>query len=359
MRKARGAATVEMALSLIVLIPLFLYALFLSDLLRYYLDQQEAVLSTPWDFTVQSYSASKNTSTNTESSIQWTVQHQARLMFCDHESGFDSYNQEKDCNGLEHHVALVAHVCWKNPKAKEVSCEGPDARVGVLRDRLYAAHDEKFMKLNGMYQCSGFEVVQNYLLPEKFLQKFSKVDSLVNHRWHTGEKNIHENAEAGTGWRQGDTYDENAKYDTYFLEEQRMAILAGPGALDTPQEVTRFQIAPRGDSTAIHARMRFLFENSASYEPFTSAVANFRMYSDQLLLRTQTDDPTKPRLFIRPFPPLSNGHGSQTPERSMMEESGRQDYAFSPWNDGEFDAHRKTYERRGEQYMGCPAGGCQ
>ncbi|HEY0093945.1 MAG TPA: hypothetical protein VGB96_06455, partial [Archangium sp.] len=55
-RVARGAAAVEMALSMLVFVPIFLYALFLDDLLRYSLDAQEAALSTVWDFTVQDYS---------------------------------------------------------------------------------------------------------------------------------------------------------------------------------------------------------------------------------------------------------------------------------------------------------------
>ncbi|NTX57583.1 hypothetical protein HR086_40425, partial [Myxococcus sp. CA039A] len=54
-RAARGAAAVETALCMLVIIPVFMYALFLDDLLRHTLDSQETALSTVWDYAVQDY----------------------------------------------------------------------------------------------------------------------------------------------------------------------------------------------------------------------------------------------------------------------------------------------------------------
>ena len=49
-RTPRGSAAVELAALMITLVPLAMYTLYLEDLLFYHLDQQETVVSTPWDF---------------------------------------------------------------------------------------------------------------------------------------------------------------------------------------------------------------------------------------------------------------------------------------------------------------------
>ena len=48
-RRPAGAAVVELAISMIVVVPVILYTLFLNDLLIYNLDWQEAVVTPAWD----------------------------------------------------------------------------------------------------------------------------------------------------------------------------------------------------------------------------------------------------------------------------------------------------------------------
>ena len=54
-RAPRGQAAVELAVSLIIIMPLVFYSLFLADLTAYRLDQSEAVYSTSWDFMMHNY----------------------------------------------------------------------------------------------------------------------------------------------------------------------------------------------------------------------------------------------------------------------------------------------------------------
>ena len=88
LRLRRGQATVELAVTTIVFVPLCLYVLFLDDLLRYKLDLAEAVFSSSWDYTSIPYDKG---APDLSSADEFT--------YCDHTSAYDSYTQQ-DCDAI-------------------------------------------------------------------------------------------------------------------------------------------------------------------------------------------------------------------------------------------------------------------
>ena len=343
-RAPRGAASVEMALCMLVIIPVFLYALFLDDLLRYSLDVQEATVSTMWDYTVQDYAAVQRKARFNP----WNVQHYARLMFCDHESGKNRYDditaggKFKDCAEEDHHqgTALTAHVCWINGDAKQVTCEGPDASVGDLgADGLHAGYATDFNH-GGLIQCSARAVVENYLLPKQFLPEFSdgkeKVD-LSKERWRGS--GYHENAEKGD------------KTTAYFIKEQRMAILVDTWALTRPADVR-----PGEKKGELYERVERVYSSrqNPGYAQMERGAMNFFSRARNSLLNpsyvppTGGDDPRTPNLSIKP-----HLRGMETPSERIRQENSNSYYFNTEWRDWDQDRNRKTYQKRGEHYLGC------
>ncbi|RYZ38164.1 MAG: hypothetical protein EOO71_25160 [Myxococcaceae bacterium] len=338
--RSRGAASVEMALSMIVLIPIFLYALFLDDLLRYSLDAQEGALSTVWDFTVQDY---------TKAPTQ--VERFARLTFCDHESGIDRTNaiggdgSYLDCSDTDHHKSLVAHVCWMNDNAKQVTCTEGDKNAGSSIDPTHRGFQGEFTT-GGLVRCSARAVVENYMLPEQFLPQFSK-EKLVKKNW--GKDNVgavHENSQAGvegTGRTDG---------NAYFLKEQKMAILTDTWALTQEADTE-----PGDKSGEIYDRVNFTYRRAPRYGIMAGDYATFSQKITQDLLSplalAMGDSPLTPNVGIKP-------HTGSTPTPSIeISQEGRGGssarYFTTEWRDWDSNKSMGIYQSgdRGDWYMGC------
>jgi hypothetical protein len=335
----RGAASVEMALCMLVIVPVFLYALFLDDLLRYSLDAQETALSTVWDFTVQNYTRPLPTSSSRPpTGGSSTVQKHARLMFCDHESGKDQYSS-KDCDDQGHHTALAAHVCWLNQDARQVTCDSPDGSAASIgAGPLHSRYQEAFTN-GGLIRCSARAVVENYLLPRKFLSEFSddkEVVDLTKEKW-SGD--IHANSIEGT------------TTNAYFLKEQRLAILTDTWALTKPAD-----IRPGKKQGELHDRVANVYSNrtnigylemEAGLLLFSSRAGGSLISQHYLPLAAKGDDPRQPNIAIKPH--LS---GMQTPSERIKQENRQSYYFNTEWRDWDQDLNRKTYEKRGPNYMG-------
>ncbi len=369
LRHPRGAAAVEMAICMLVIVPVFLYALFLDDLLRYSLDAQETALSTVWDFTVQDYSRSLPLAGGSNPPGGRTaVQNQARLMFCDHESGIDSYQRRsyardngesvsryRDCEETNHHQALAAHVCWLNEDAKQVTCEEADRSASQLGDALHSSFQGEFTR-GGIIRCSARAVVENYLLPKRFLQEFSKKE-FTKSQWQGTGQAIHDNS------REGD--DSNA----YFLAEQSLAILTDTWALTTPANVRpddRYSPPAQGGRSPapsssepernLHSQIRHVYKRVESYRDlehntrvfFSQAESGHVLSPDA----KEQDDPREPRLAIAPV------KGGEPVER-IQQAKGAATYFNTEWHDWDKDSYRQAHERRGAGYLGCKLGeGC-
>ncbi|ADO76149.1 hypothetical protein [Stigmatella aurantiaca] len=338
-RNQRGAASVEAALSMIIIIPTFMYALFLDDLLRYAADVQETVTSTPWDLTNQDYAHSDEGGTGQDGTSGGlaSVQHNARLLYCDHESSGDSYDHAQDCDAENHHNALSGHVCWLNDGAEQVTCDAVDKSVGDFSDSDFGRYKGKF-STGGLYRCHAQAIVENYLMPKTFLQQFSQVEQLSKENWK-GKGSIHGNAQSGT--------DDTA----YYLDKQFFAIVTDPMALNYAAGGGDLAVKPGTYSGDVYDRAESVYANNAAAKNVFQEYRTFKQSLKGELLGTIGDeDGSQPNVSLP-----SGGEVTQ----SITEDKGSTDYFATPWEDGAGSQHQKTGEARGNHYMGCKeAAGC-
>jgi len=190
-QRARGAAAVEMAITMVLLIPLIFFALFLEDFVFYKLEGQEPVIAAAWDHITPDYMRSNPD----DGSMN-------RLKYCDHTAAYDSYERDFECDGagggasggpsqqitgatpdLGHHHATGAHACWIGG-GQQVRC---DVSKGVDATMLPAA--KPFMMFfatnwnrGGIATCSAQLNVFNWIIP----QNISKEGGWL---WSKGNKN--------------------------------------------------------------------------------------------------------------------------------------------------------------------------
>ncbi len=331
-----GAAAVEMALSLIVLVPLMFYTLFLDDLLRFRLDAQEAALSTVWDTVNLDYSQAPKIGSSEDDKEGDKVGKMARLQFCDHTSAYDSFDEAYDCEGDRHHVAVSAHVCWMVGEAKQVSCWGPDKSVGTASDSTASGFGGQFTK-GGMITCSARAAVLNYLLPQHFLQEFERGVEVTDKDKFKGS--VHSNA--------GTANSQNA----FLFGTERLAILTDTWALlDVPD------LAPTSNNGQkkgpIYDRVANIYQGNPMYGLFAADATSFisQGYSDMLMpgLQFIADNPLTPNVSI-----AAGTDSSPPPPISIRQSSGTGSYYATPWLDWDQNRPQSTWNARGKYYMGC------
>ncbi|MFP2928676.1 hypothetical protein ACLESO_26465 [Pyxidicoccus sp. 3LG] len=328
-------------MSMIVFVPVFLYALFLDDLQRHAMEVQETVISTVWDFTGQNYMPSDEGAPDGSASIVGRVQNPARLTYCDHEAGLDSFDlsaPECEEENTAHHEALAGHVCWLHPGGKQVTCEGPRRNVGALPEATYSLYGEEHQRLGGMFVCSARAGVNNYLLPQFFLKEFSREPSLSKKNWrHDPAGNIHDKAKA------------SGEDTAYYLPVQYAAILTDSWAL-TPGTF----VNPDWSKGPFHSRMRTVFERNPAFASYRRSAEQFQtgLVQQRLLQRGAGDSLTVPHLAYTPVGERQ-GTGSAEPTTEVNQGDRTSPYFSTPWRDWERDGHAKTYEARGAYYLGC------
>lgn len=150
----RGAAAVEMAVTMIVLLPLLFYTLFLEDLLAYHLNWQEAIVTSPWDALPIDYAKKDSAAT--------MAMRYNRVAYCDHTSAHDSFVAATDCDDDKHHKAMTAHQCWMG-EGKQVTC-GREADVGADVQSDFA--DE--FGAGGLVHCTARLNVSNWFIINRF-----------------------------------------------------------------------------------------------------------------------------------------------------------------------------------------------
>jgi hypothetical protein len=343
-RAARGAAAVETALSLLVLIPVFLYALFLDDMLRHVLDAQEAALSTIWDFTVQDYAKEP---TNGEPFDGYSnVAGYARFMYCDHESGSDSFDTgvkprecSDDIDSEDHHQEVVAHACWLIPGAQQIQCTLNDEQVGAYGVSLHQSYMDEFGR-GGLVRCSARIGVQNYLLQRSVFAEFTRV-GLAKDKQERSD-GIHNNATSG--------HDGNA----YLLPREQLSIVTDTWALTRPNA----DIRPGSKEGQFFDRVAHVYTNQdnqgyTQMQRDAERVVREGVQNQQLAQGLQLsdstpsgDDPRQPSIGISPQT------GSEPEER--IEQKGRQQgYFNNEWRDWGSNNNERTYQARGNWYLGC------
>lgn len=191
-RRRRGGATVELALTMIVVVPLVAYAIFLDNYTLYFLDWQESIVSSPWDYTTHDY---------TKPMDPGTIQHVIRLEFCDHSTAYSSWDANYDCSENTHHAgALGAHQCWLATGGEQVTCSKDDS-IGKNIEYIFGNAFNK----GGLISCTSKLGVQNYFMMQKFFHWWAKKD-VTDHEKQTGS-DIHGNAQGSASanvWVFGD-----------------------------------------------------------------------------------------------------------------------------------------------------------
>ncbi len=349
-RAARGAAAVELALSMLVIIPVFLYTLFLDDLLRYALEGQEAALATVWDYTVLDYGSPPKKGEDQSRFVGFGLtQGFARQMYCDHESGIDSFDsgEARECaDTLEseaHHQAVSAHACWLNPGAQQVQCELRDD-VGQYSVEQHDDYKQRFGR-GGLIRCSSRLGVQNYLLQRKVFAQFSKVD-LAREKQERGS-GIHSNAQQGT-YQEGSG---GVEGNVYLLPQEQMSILTDTWALTRQVDIRPGTTGSAGGapSSDVAGTPDDLYERVLHQYEHQDNPGFRQMEQDAVdFVEEAVNDPRKPSIGMSP-----HREGANAPEETITQQGSRRRYFNSEWKDWDQDRNEQSYNERGNWYMGC------
>ncbi len=177
-REEQGGAAVELAILMLIIVPVLLYTLMINDLMRHRLDLQEAVTTSAWDYTTLNYNG---LSTNQVKTANQTLQ----AIWCDHSGVIDGDDPQADCdssNGDDtYHKGQVvaAHGCWKASDAQIVSCNiETNFRQNALNptgiDIIF--NRARSFQTGGRVVCNASLAVYNNLIPKEFLTQWSEVD---------------------------------------------------------------------------------------------------------------------------------------------------------------------------------------
>lgn len=253
-RKPRGGAVVETAVLMIALIPLIMYTFYLSDLLFYHLDQDEAVYSSSWDFLSFDYrhigekdvyvADPQPNQMVPGTTIPGWVTRSNRWTYGDHTSAYNTYKDWGwDLNQSDHHQALAAHECWlanKNAgvqdKAEEVTCMSVRKAGGVVDwgnpDGTMAL---TFGAISGtVYACRARIGVENYFLPTKFLnfgKKNKAGDVGLTPDLDSGAMKRYVQP-TGSGSSRNTTITDNAANDAFMFPVGSFRVMHDPWALN-------------------------------------------------------------------------------------------------------------------------------
>lgn len=226
-RRTRGGAMVEFVLLNIVLIPLFLYAIFLMDAAYLKLDLQETVVSGVWDFSQRNSEppgfggmgpgAPKSHQENNDNEVQASAK-AVRVAYADHTSAFDDgaennqsseYGQQSYLTGngdgsaapsiqghQKHHTGFGAHYSFRFENGPDTQFEcALSSDTGWNPDPNFQGFGSSGYTAGGEVKCEATGFIYNYIIPETFLQEFSKVkmaDKQLKHRKNNTGKGAHE-----------------------------------------------------------------------------------------------------------------------------------------------------------------------
>lgn len=252
-RIRRGAATVEMAIAAVILVPTIMYTIFLEDLLNFKLEQYETISSPAWDYLSIDYNAP---------TTKGNIDGYARLTYCDHTSLYNSYDQPFEC-GDNHHNGTVtaAHQCWIVAGAKQVYCStSKDDYLGSSGSLLGLSTFNSQYNEGGVFNCNARLGVMNFFLPNKFFTWSEKRNAgdksyqvTTKNRYKSGDDNrqnddAHGNAASGTGV-------DSAGSGDIILAQQNFSVLHDPWATNYPPNTD-------GDNSQgkFHDRMKVYYD---------------------------------------------------------------------------------------------------
>lgn len=266
----RGAAAIETAITMVVLVPLTFYALFIQDFLSYKLEGQEPTVVAPWDFVTPDYMRNN----------AFGITGMNRLKYCDHTAAYDSYNRDFDCDNIGgalggvapdssvtgsspanmgHHHATGAHQCWLGG-GQQITCT-INRQAGL--PELFAAgpafnFGTSDWNNGGMAVCSARLNVFNSIIPKSLSSeggwlwdraqltdktRFGRkgggdTQGLTGWDDQYGFNDIHLDGTSGDGSGTGT--------GSWLLNTEEVALLVDPWALTHIQDITPHSFAVKG-----------------------------------------------------------------------------------------------------------------
>lgn len=257
MLRRRGAAAVELAVCMVLLVPLILYTLFLEDLLAYKLESQEPTITAGWDYITNDYMTGRK-----------DIGRLNRLKFCDHSAAFDSFDPGYDCNGVDasgaagedtgigaptnvtggqngggaqgHHQAGAAHQCWLVPGADQVRCrvDREGGMVAVSAATAATSYLNSGWNKGGMVTCKAKLGVMNYMLPMKFMEWAGKNDVTNKGRNSAGAGPNANFVDIDNATKDSTVHaDKDNGGNAWVLTEETFAVMADPWALNVIDDI--------------------------------------------------------------------------------------------------------------------------
>ncbi len=286
-QKTRGAAAVELTILMVFLVPTIMYVLFIQDLTWYKLEQQETIVSTPWDYNFLDWNrmkmanngsnpppesndeedgsdADNNSYDPTKTSEQAetyqpqpvdnVVARNSRRTYCDHTSAFDK-SIEHDCKHEFHHTNFAAHQCWLTgssgsggQKARQVTCvrEKDTASIAGLGSAMF---DSQYNE-GGYVRCDARLGVTNYYVMNS-LFLWSKEKATEIKRFDSQRDRGGELGSSGQVGSHSDAQGAGASESIVFLA-QEVALLQDTWAVNRPGDVDPTEGSPE---SRFHSRM--------------------------------------------------------------------------------------------------------
>ncbi len=418
-RRARGGAMVEFVLLNIILIPLLLYAIFLMDAAYLKLDLQETVVSGVWDFSQRNTEPPSFKSagdldapqkkTDNDAAENATAAKGVRQVFADHTSAFDDgadpdqtegYNVESYLRGSgdgspypsvkghkKHHTGFGAQYSFRFEKTDDTAeeVELPDDtqfKCSVADDMGWNPEPnmngfaQSGYNTGGEARCNATAYIYNYIIPETFLQEFSKVElTKMKQRKDTTGKGAHE--WQGTG---GDLANIVA-YETAAVSFNTWALRNGAKTNDDPNNLGRYNTDVGGadlrvpqagvpvpiaedkpEANPFFRRVQYIYTMNGTagvtYGQVASAAGNLTSKAmSNKIMAVQTLPPGTVSNALLPNMAgvfLTARYKKGQPDKNEQDApgTGKGKFETTPWSNANSD-YQNAGKKRGHFYLGC------
>jgi hypothetical protein len=415
-RRERGGAMVEFVLLNIILIPLFLYAIFLMDAAYLKLDLQETVVSGIWDFSQRNseppgfggmgVGAPNSHDDNNAMEVQ-ASEKAVRVAYSDHTSAFDDgaennqddsiYGQQSYLTGngdgadapsitghQKHHTGFGAHYSFRfeNGPDTQFHCS-LSSDTGWNPDPNFRGFGNSGYTAGAAVRCEATGFIYNYIIPETFLQEFSKVkmaDKQLKHRKDNTGKGAHEWQDDGASV----TTDNIVAFETAGISFNTWALRNGAKNADTynPDNYNNASLnnvdlrAPQAgipmpvsasspEANPFFRRVQYIYTMNgtapATYGQLTGAVAQLtsRAQSNQIMMMQNvpagmTSGAMLPNILgVHVTARYQNAMGAN-PKREQRKPGffGGTEFESTPYS-GSNNTYQTMANARGRYYLGC------
>jgi hypothetical protein len=205
---------VELAIMMLVLIPVLTYGIFLMDAAYMKLDLQETAVSGAWDLTtLNTQPNSGDHDANTAQEIDATAA-AVRIVYSDHTSTFDDggdpaydgYGQaqrlKSSVDHKRHHRGFGANYSFHFSSGEDTQfhCnreqrdQNVDRDLGWLYEPNMRAYGTSRFVVGGQATCKAKGYIYNYIIPQTFMQEFAgetKVTTIKKRITSTSSEDTH------------------------------------------------------------------------------------------------------------------------------------------------------------------------